>query len=313
MPINPPSVSVVVTCYNYERYVVDAVESALHQSSPAIEVVVVDDGSTDSSRALLTERYGGHQTVRVVGTENRGQLAAFSEGIRQCTGDVVCFLDADDYWDSSYLELVKNTFTAVPGIDFICSNMRYVGDLAGYSETETTDRDLGISSLLAAFRPTYVGSPTSALAVRRPLLERVLDLPGDFLSEWKTCADTVIAIGTSILGAQKYYIGAAKVNYRVHGSNAWFQHKKGRVAELRHVLSAAKVANYYRKRAGLDEVALQWAQLEFKTRPMPKGYELRSYLYLLLSSRSPITYKIWASLSMIRHFLRARLKSAARS
>src|SRR5688500_13008245 len=85
--------SVVIANYNYERYVGTAIESALALQWEDVEVVVVDDGSTEGSQAGI-ERYGDR--VEVLFTENAGQRVAANRGFARTTGDVVVFLDADD-------------------------------------------------------------------------------------------------------------------------------------------------------------------------------------------------------------------------
>src|SRR5207302_4981495 len=85
--------SVVVNNHNYERFVGEAVESALAQTYPHTEVVVVDDGSTDGSRDVL-ERFRGD--IQLVLKPNGGQRSAFNAGLERSSGDLVCFLDADD-------------------------------------------------------------------------------------------------------------------------------------------------------------------------------------------------------------------------
>lgn len=86
-------ISIVITVYNYEQYVGQAIESALAQSHPAHEIVVVDDGSTDNSAEIIA-RYG--ERIRAVYQKNRGNIAAFETGFREARGDVLLFLDADD-------------------------------------------------------------------------------------------------------------------------------------------------------------------------------------------------------------------------
>src|SRR5881275_3713644 len=93
--------SVVVNNHNYERFVADAVESALGQTYPETEVVVVDDGSTDGSRDIL-EQFRGD--VELILKPNAGQRSAFNAGFERTSGDFVCFLDADDTLDPTAIE-----------------------------------------------------------------------------------------------------------------------------------------------------------------------------------------------------------------
>jgi glycosyltransferase involved in cell wall biosynthesis len=88
-----PLVSVIVGNYNYAAYVGEAIESVLAQTHPRVEVIVVDDGSTDGSRAVI-ERYGDR--VRALFKPNAGQGSVYNAGFRMAQGELVLFLDSDD-------------------------------------------------------------------------------------------------------------------------------------------------------------------------------------------------------------------------
>ena len=96
-----PRVSVVIPNYNHTRYVAGAIQSVLDQSVPAYELIVVDDGSTDESREVVS-RFGSQ--VRYIWQENQGLAGARNTGIRAATGELVGLLDADDQWLPTYLE-----------------------------------------------------------------------------------------------------------------------------------------------------------------------------------------------------------------
>ena len=87
------AVDIVVDNYNYGRFLEAAIDSALAQRHPRTRVIVVDDGSTDHSPAVVA-RYGDRITA--VLKQNGGQASAFNEGWARCRGDAVIFLDADD-------------------------------------------------------------------------------------------------------------------------------------------------------------------------------------------------------------------------
>jgi glycosyltransferase involved in cell wall biosynthesis len=97
MPIQPPTgsplVSVVIPCYNHGHFLPQAVESVLGQDYPALELLVIDDGSTDHTRQVA----GRYPAVRYVYQQNQGLSAARNAGIRHSTGDYLVFLDADDW------------------------------------------------------------------------------------------------------------------------------------------------------------------------------------------------------------------------
>src|SRR6266511_2235841 len=85
--------SIIVNNYNYGRFLKVAIDSALAQTYPATEVIVVDDGSTDESREIIAGY--GDRIVPVL-KENGGQASAFNAGFRASRGDAIVFLDADD-------------------------------------------------------------------------------------------------------------------------------------------------------------------------------------------------------------------------
>ncbi|HEV2622673.1 MAG TPA: glycosyltransferase family 2 protein [Frateuria sp.] len=96
--------SIIISVYNVAPYLVQCLESAANQDYAEVEIIAVDDGSTDSSRALLGDFAASHRNVTVVSTPNQGPSAARNTGLRLATGEYVLFLDGDDY-------IEKNTVT----------------------------------------------------------------------------------------------------------------------------------------------------------------------------------------------------------
>lgn len=94
MTTHLPLVSVLIPCYNASAWVGQTLDSVLAQTYPRVEVIVVNDGSTDNSREVLArfESLG----VRVIDQENRGQTAALNEALRHASGEFIQYLDADD-------------------------------------------------------------------------------------------------------------------------------------------------------------------------------------------------------------------------
>ena len=90
-----PLVSVVIPAHNSESFIVRALRSVLEQDYRPIEIVVVDDGSSDSTVAVAT---GFDPCVRCVSQPNQGASAARNRGIKECSGSLVAFLDSDDEW-----------------------------------------------------------------------------------------------------------------------------------------------------------------------------------------------------------------------
>lgn len=96
--MQPPLASVIIPAYNAERFLRQAVESALAQSHPNVEVIIIDDGSTDGTRQLAEELAKTDERVRVLTQGNAGVGAARNRGIAEARGEYIAPLDADDFW-----------------------------------------------------------------------------------------------------------------------------------------------------------------------------------------------------------------------
>lgn len=97
---HPPRVSVVIPCYNAEAWIARAIESVLRQDYPDLEIIVIDDGSTDSSLAVIRSFQGD---VHWRSNANQGPCRARNQGMELATGEFIVFLDADDYFDPGSL------------------------------------------------------------------------------------------------------------------------------------------------------------------------------------------------------------------
>lgn len=116
---NTPAISVVIPLYNKSAYVEEAVRSVLAQSYPAVEVLVVDDGSTDGSADLV--RHLAAPSVRVITQPNAGVSAARNTGIKQAHGDYLAFLDADDRYLPGYLAAMVTLIQRYPEALLYCA------------------------------------------------------------------------------------------------------------------------------------------------------------------------------------------------
>ena len=114
-----PNVSVVIPAYNAAGYVAQAIESVLAQTYSDFEIIVIDDGSADTTRKEV-ERFGG--AVHYLRQANRGVSAARNLGIRASKGRYVAFLDADDLWRPEKLELQVPCLEHEPGVGLVCSD-----------------------------------------------------------------------------------------------------------------------------------------------------------------------------------------------
>jgi glycosyltransferase involved in cell wall biosynthesis len=174
-----PLVSVVIPAYNSERFVDEAIDSVLRQSHQRIEVIVVDDGSTDGTAARV-RAYGDR--VRYVHQANAGVGAARNRGLALATGDYIAFLDDDDVWQPEKLEVQveiaarnpESGLIACDGVRFSEANIvpgrllsRWVLDaIAGSATGEVTGR-----LYREAIRSNPIASPSQMLVPRRVVTE----------------------------------------------------------------------------------------------------------------------------------------------
>lgn len=106
------SFSVIIPVYNAEQFLLRCLDSVLRQSAAdQLEVLAVNDGSTDGSLTILNEYAAAHPFIHVLNQSNQGQAAARNRALRQAQGDWIIFLDADDYWSPDYLEHIVPCLT----------------------------------------------------------------------------------------------------------------------------------------------------------------------------------------------------------
>lgn len=108
--LRQPLVSVVIATYNMGKYIDQAVESVLNQSWENLEVVIVDDGSTDDTQEVM-QRFKDNAKVIYIKTENQGQPRAKNCGIKNSKGEFIAFCDADDFWEKNKLEVQMPLFS----------------------------------------------------------------------------------------------------------------------------------------------------------------------------------------------------------
>ena len=120
--MTPPSISVVIPCFNAAAFLTETLQSALSQTLAPQEVIVVDDGSTDES-ARIAESFG--PPVRVIRQTNHGESVARNRGIEQARGTWIALLDADDRWEPNKLERQVAALSQAPPETVCCYTITY--------------------------------------------------------------------------------------------------------------------------------------------------------------------------------------------
>jgi glycosyltransferase involved in cell wall biosynthesis len=185
--VSSPTISVVVTAYNAEEYIGEALTAILSQTRPPDEVIVVDDGSTDGTPEELT-RFG--REIKVVRQANAGHAAALNRACREARGDYLAKCDADDVWVAHKLERQFDALQAHPEIDITLSAMQVFGTVQGSWPPAESAPQAGVQDRQEFTRALYrlnLVCSTSTL-IRRELYERVgpfaENLPAEDYDYW---------------------------------------------------------------------------------------------------------------------------------
>lgn len=217
--VAPPRVDVIVNNFNYAPYLRAAIDSALAQTHPGTRVIVVDDGSTDESPAIIRS-YGDR--IRAVFKANGGQASAMNAGIESAEGDVIIFLDADDTLEPQATQEVADAFAREPGLARVHYRLGVVdSEGRGTGETKPPGRlglahgDLTTATLRTPFDAAWL--PTSGNAFAAWALRRISPIPED---QYRLCADWYIVHVSSLLGPVAA-IDAPLARYRMHGANGF--------------------------------------------------------------------------------------------
>jgi hypothetical protein len=222
-------VSVLIDTYNHERFIEDAVSSVLTQDFPAsdCEILVVDDGSTDRTPDILSKFASQVQIYR---KPNGGQASAFNHGIPKCQGEIIAFLDGDDWWASNKLSTVVNAFSSHPAVGLVGHSITEVlADGSRRSELIRDSPQFHIDSMTGArifrLRKSFLG--TSRMAFRADLLRRIGPVPEALIIEADEFLFTLGSLFSEVL-----LLREPLTFYRLQGQNL-YQVSDGNLTSLR--------------------------------------------------------------------------------
>lgn len=209
-------VSVLIDTYNHERFIEKAVLSVLEQDFPAAdrEIVVVDDGSTDHTAEIL-RRF--EPLIRVIRKPNGGQASAFNVGIPDCRGEIVSFLDGDDWWAQGKLRRVADLMSADPSLGMIGhAIIESYNDGSERLIAPAAEKRFRLDSVASAefFRMHRCYCGTSRLTLRSSVARKMLPLPEALVIE---ADEYLFTLAPALAGA--LILTEAFTHYRIHGGN----------------------------------------------------------------------------------------------
>lgn len=244
-----PLVSVIIPTRNRAMYLPTALRSVFDQTFPNIEIVVVDDGSTDETAQILTEMNGRVRAIRLDGV---GVSAARNRGIQEAQGDYIQFLDDDDTLDPQKIELQVRLLDRHTGVDVAYCGWTYVDEhghplhaIAAPESVETED--------LVASNPFIV----HALLIRRTCFDHV----GDFDESLTAAEDWDMWVRIALAGHRFAGIPRPLCRYRMHGLNTLLvnaeAHDRDAARALDHLFNRPDLPEHYRARRADAELGIR--------------------------------------------------------
>ncbi|MET4579152.1 glycosyltransferase family 2 protein [Ottowia thiooxydans] len=211
-----PLVSIIITCFNRQTYIAQAIESALNQTMLHHEIIVIDDGSTDDS-AKVVQAYGNR--VQYFHQHNQGASKAKNVGVERACGEYISFLDSDDFWPSDKLQIQLKHFTQSPAVDI----------LHGYAQ-QFVDADLTPEEKAQLFCPPEpMAAPVSGtLLVRKEVFKRV----GGFREDLLVGIDIEWHLRAKSMGLRIETLPDILLHRRIHKTNSGATHRTARQQHL---------------------------------------------------------------------------------
>jgi glycosyltransferase involved in cell wall biosynthesis len=214
--MTPPLVSVIVPTYNRRQLICQTIDSVLAQTYSHLEIIVVDDGSTDGTGELLKERYSSEPRVRYIWQQNAERAAARNTGIKAARGAFVAFLDSDDLWVPHKLASQLPLFDADPSLIMVYSGCSWVDSQLRTVQNFVLPTDVGQQRYLFE-RLVYANTiPCATVVVRRGVFEQV----GFFDEAPRLIPKEDWSMWTRIARAGPVgYVPACLSVYRMHAQN----------------------------------------------------------------------------------------------
>jgi glycosyltransferase involved in cell wall biosynthesis len=305
---NKIKITVIITNYNYKNYISEAIDSVLKQTYKYIEIIIVDDGSTDGSQEIIKKKYSKNKKIKIITKKNGGQLSAFNEAFKYINGEIVFFLDADDTYNKTYIKKAVDYYNKNNFCDFLFCNKKFINkESVPIPPPKKTVNILpkkefyGYTPVITYLNKLWIGASTSCISMRQHLLTDIIPIP--FEKDWKIRADDCLVWGASLKFGYKCYLDESLVNYRIHENNSFFGKKiKNKELYLRN-LKIEKLFAFLYNNTNILSIQKKIA-LEFKFLPIKTKDDLIIYLKALIKSKINIFYKMKNIISIIIAYIK---------
>jgi len=235
-------VSVVIPCYNSARWIRETLASVLQQGEDPIEIIAIDDGSTDDTAAIIERDF---PAVRLVRTANRGASRARNHGTELASGEFIQYLDADDLLMPGKLGIQLKAMEQT-GADAAYGDWQklVLDENGGFVEGEITAKQMGRLAEIALF--TDFWCPPATYLFRRSIVEKV----GGWNESLPVIQDARFALDCALHGGKFTYCSGVMAYYRVHSAESLS--RRDSVAFVRDIFrNACEVEEWWRANGGL--------------------------------------------------------------
>ena len=309
-----PYASVLIDTYNHERFVEEAIVSALEQDFPPSEreILVVDDGSTDCTPEIVRKF---EPRVRLLRKPNGGQASAFNAGIPECRGEIVAFLDGDDWWKGDKLGRVVAVLSANPSCGVVGHGIvNAFADGTTMIDAPRKPERFRLSSLANArvfrLRKSYIG--TSRMTIRTPLARQILPIPAALLIEADEYLFTVAACLSDLAvwpDVLTFYRQHGENLYNAAGRNPANLRRKLRVllaltAALREKLHQIGCPDdAARCVCEILDIEAEQMRLMLDGGPPWRTVRVESAIYRIMHADAPLSHRIFRAATMVPCFV----------
>lgn len=239
-------ISAIIDAYNASEFIAETIQSVRTQERLPDELIIVDDGSTDGTAAIVEQEIADFPCPAIlIQKENGGQLSCITTGILESTGDFLALLDGDDLWKENHLTESVRIFKENPDISlYFCDYEVFGGEFKG-------PRRYGNNRLNSTLAATYLGGAffgnvTSTLVFNAKNIRPYLPLPYILEQEWVMNADNALINLSCMAGIGKYSSTARNVKYRVHANNMHKQAYEKRARQIRRQ-ATQRLLEYFRR------------------------------------------------------------------
>jgi glycosyltransferase involved in cell wall biosynthesis len=287
----------ILTNFNYSPFLVECLESAISQTTPFDQLIAIDDGSTDSSREVITSFADKTPTVTRVFKDNGGQLSCFNAAVPYIRkDDVVWLIDSDDVFPPDYVESTDEVLQAKDTDCLFVTPVLFsdIRDAPRSSRLNAKEHIyLPMTSAVTRASRSWFGAPTSCLCLRGATFLSLFPYPHE--RDWRTRADDVIIFGSSIMGAKKLYAPSLGVGYRTHGNNNFFGKGFDAAYWVTRDFHLERLFGWYEERSSLTGIpTLTHVMREIAL--VPKAYRSQ---FLVPSLTRLITARLFGSLPSV--------------